>query len=91
MATFTIAAMCWAVNLWRRRQGRPRAPRLLLLVIFLAGISIGNHLLALLAGPAVVVFLVATLRAEPAADPAVRRTETDWPSLPPSSLRSGTR
>ena len=29
------------------------------------GISIGNHLLALLAGPAVVAFLVATLRHEP--------------------------
>ena len=66
-------AMAWPAMLWRRRRGSPGAARLLLLVVYLAGISIGNHLLALLAGPAVVAFLAATLRAEPAADPAARR------------------
>jgi len=75
VATFTIAAMAWTAMLWRRRREEPRAERLLLLVVFLAGISIGNHLLALLAGPAIVAFLVATLLSEPAADPAVRRAE----------------
>jgi hypothetical protein len=75
VATFTIGAMSWLALLWRRRRGEPRAARLLLLIVYLAGMSIGNHLLALLAGPAVVAFLVVTLRAEPAADPAVRRTE----------------
>ena len=75
VATFTIAAMCWLVHVWRRRRESERAPRLLLLVVFLAGISIGNHLLALLAGPAIVAFLVATLLREPAADPRRRREE----------------
>ena len=75
VATFTIAAMAWLAMLWRRCRGEPRAGRLLLLVVYLAGLSIGNHLLALLAGPAMVAFLVAVLRAEPAADPAVRRAE----------------
>ncbi|MGH7527005.1 MAG: glycosyltransferase family 117 protein, partial [Gemmatimonadales bacterium] len=75
VATFTIAAMAWLVHGWRRHRGTERAPRILLLVIYLAGVSIGNHLLALLAGPAVVMFLGVTLRREPAADPAVRRTE----------------
>jgi hypothetical protein len=75
VATFTIAAMAWTTMLWRRRRGDPRAARLLLLVVYLAGISIGNHLLALLAGPAVLAFLVAALRAEPAADPSARRRE----------------
>jgi hypothetical protein len=75
VATFTIGAMSWLALLWRRRRGEPRAGRLLLLIVYLAGLSIGNHLLALLAGPALVAFLVATLRAEPAADPAVRRAE----------------
>ena len=75
VATFTIAAMAWLVHVWRRRRGEERAPRLLLLVVFLAGISIGNHLLALLAGPAVVAFLVATLWRSPAADARVRREE----------------
>ena len=62
-------AMCWAANLWRRQRDTERGPRFLLLVVFLAGISIGNHLLALLAGPAVVGYLVAVLWREPAADP----------------------
>ncbi len=75
VATFTIGAMSWLALLWRRRRAEPRAGRLLLLIVYLAGMSIGNHLLALLAGPAVVTFLVVTLRAAPAADPAVRRTE----------------
>lgn len=77
VATFTIGAMAWLAMVWRRhrRQGEPRAARLLLLVVYLAGVSIGNHLLALLAGPALVTFLVAVLRLEPAADPAIRRAE----------------
>ncbi|MBA3556422.1 MAG: DUF2723 domain-containing protein, partial [Gemmatimonadales bacterium] len=75
VATFTIAAMSWLVNLWRRQRDTERGPRLLLLVVFLAGISIGNHLLALLAGPAIVGFLAVTLRREPAADPIRRRQE----------------
>jgi hypothetical protein len=75
VATFTIAAMCWLAHVWRRERGTRRAPRLLLLIVYLAGISIGNHLLALLAGPAVIMFLVITLRTNPAADPQQRRSE----------------
>jgi hypothetical protein len=75
VATFTIAAMAWTVVLWRRRRSEPGSGRLLLLLVYLAGVSIGNHLLALLAGPAMVGFLVATLRSAPAADPAIRRAE----------------
>jgi len=75
IATFTIAAMSWSAMLWRRRRSEPGAGRLLLLVVYFAGVSIGNHLLALLAGPAIVAFMVATLRAEPAADPRLRREE----------------
>jgi hypothetical protein len=75
VATFTIAAMAWLALLWRRRRGEPGSGRLLLLVVYLAGISVGNHLLALLAGPAIVAFLVATLRAEPAAAAGARRVE----------------
>jgi hypothetical protein len=75
VATFTIAAMCWLVHVWRRYRGTDRAPRMLLLIVYLGGISIGNHLLALLAGPAVVLFLATTLRSEPALDPVKRRAE----------------
>ncbi len=75
VATFTIAAMSWLAHVWRRERGTDRAPRVLLLIVYLAGISIGNHLLALLAGPAVVMFMVATLLRDPAADPGQHRSE----------------
>jgi hypothetical protein len=75
VATFTIAAMSWLAHLWRQYRETDRAPRLLLLIVYLAGISIGNHLLALLAGPAIVMFMVTTLRSVPAVDPVRRRTE----------------
>jgi hypothetical protein len=75
VATFTIAAMSWLALVWRRYRGSDRAGRVLLLIVYLAGISIGNHLLALLAGPAVVMFMVSTLRTAPASNPSQRRAE----------------
>jgi hypothetical protein len=74
-ATFTIAAICWLCFVWRSVRGTARAPHILLLILYLAGISIGNHLLALLVGPAVVAFLVATLWQQPADSPADRPIE----------------
>ncbi|HEV2084242.1 MAG TPA: DUF2723 domain-containing protein, partial [Gemmatimonadales bacterium] len=75
VSTFSIAAMSWLAHVWRRYRGTERAPRVLLLIVYLAGVSIGNHLLALLAGPAVIMFMVSTLRSAPAADPIRRRAE----------------
>ncbi len=75
IATFTIAAVSWLCFVWRARRADPRASRLLLLILYLAGLSIGNHLLALLAGPAVLAFLVATVRAEPLGTAEDRRRE----------------
>jgi Protein of unknown function (DUF2723) len=75
VATFTIAAMSWTIHLWRRARGTARAARLLLLIVYLAGVSIGNHLLALLAGPGVILFMVSTLRDHPAGSLIQRRTE----------------
>jgi hypothetical protein len=76
VAVFTIALMAWLCLVWRRHRasGLPAA-RWLLLILYLAGLSIGCHLLALLAGPAVVMFVGAVLHAEPSANPAVRRRE----------------
>jgi hypothetical protein len=75
VALFSIAVISWLALRWRAARGTARAPRLLLLILFVAGLAIGNHLLALLVGPAIVVFLVLTLRAAPAADPVLRRQE----------------
>jgi hypothetical protein len=71
VAVFTIALICWACLRWRAARGTMRAAHLLLLVLYLAGLSIGNHLLALLAGPAVVAFLLSTV----VTDPAPRRED----------------
>ncbi|PYP40553.1 MAG: hypothetical protein DMD48_03075, partial [Gemmatimonadetes bacterium] len=60
----------------------PRAPHILLLIVYIAALSIGNHLLALLVGPAVSLFIAYTLRAQPAADPAGRHMEwAEWAAL----------
>ncbi len=75
VATFTIALVCWLCLRWRAARGTEQALRLILLIVYLAGISMGNHLLALLAGPAVVMFLVATIHGAPAASEAERRRE----------------
>ena len=75
VATFTIAAICWLCMLWRARRGTPAGDRILLLIVYLGGISVANHLLALLAGPAVVMFLISVLRETPAARPEDRRRE----------------
>ncbi|MFN2572617.1 MAG: DUF2723 domain-containing protein [Gemmatimonadales bacterium] len=82
VATFSIAAICWLCLRWRDVRGSARAPHFLLLVIYIAALSIGNHLLALLVGPAVSVFMLYTLRASPAADPAQRGMEwAEWGAL----------
>jgi len=82
VATFSIAAICWLCLRWRDARGTARAPHYLLLIVYLAALSIGNHLLTLLVGPAVSVFVFVTLRSAPAADPAERRVEwAEWAAV----------
>jgi hypothetical protein len=75
VATCTIALITWLGLRWRAQRGTARASRLLLLAVYLGGLSMGNHLLALLTGPALIAFLVAVLRTAPASDPAQARRE----------------
>ena len=84
VATFSIAAMSWLCVRWRdiRGQDGARASHLLLLIIYLAALSIGNHLLALLVGPAVSVFIAYTLRTTPAVVTTDRQAEwAEWAVL----------
>ncbi len=82
VATFSIAAICWLCIRWRDVRGTARAPHVLLLIVYIAALSIGNHLLALLVGPAVSVFIAYTLRASPAADRAEQKMEwAEWGTL----------
>ncbi|HET8624853.1 MAG TPA: DUF2723 domain-containing protein, partial [Gemmatimonadales bacterium] len=71
VACLTASLLVWLALRWRER----RSPSLLLLVVYLMALSVGNHLLALLAGPAILVFLVSIVRAAPAADPRTRASE----------------
>jgi len=79
VAGFSVAAIAWLAMRWRAQRATPRAGRHLLLAVYLGGLSMGNHLLALLAGPALVAFLAAELLRHPSADPATARRE--WGEL----------
>ncbi len=81
VSTFAIAATCWLMLRWRAARGTPRARRFLLLVGYLLGLAVGNHLLGLLAGPAVVAFMAAELRGNPARDEQERRREWADPAM----------
>ncbi len=70
ISMFMIGAILWLSLRWRDT----RAPRYLLLIVYVMALSIGNHLLALLAGPAVLVFVALTIRGDVAAPSDERRT-----------------
>ena len=76
VATFSIAAIYWLAVLWRRARGTERAPHLLLLCVYLAAVSLGNHLLTLLVGPALIGFIAHVLWTAPAAD--AREARVEW-------------
>lgn len=75
LATATIALVCWLALRWRDTRGTPAAAHHLLLIVYLLAVSVGNHLLALLVGPAVIGFVGIVLRGAPVADRAERRAE----------------
>ncbi len=75
VATFSIAAICWLALLWRQDRGGGRAPHILLLIVYLLAVSIGNHLLTLLVGPAIFGFMWHVMRSHPLPDLADRRVE----------------
>ncbi len=79
MASFTIAAVAWLACLWRKHRGTSRAAHILLLIVYLGAFSIGNHLLAILVGPALIGFMWHVLRTEPLPNESDRRVEwAEW-------------
>ncbi|MBS1240951.1 MAG: hypothetical protein H6R40_378, partial [Gemmatimonadetes bacterium] len=75
VATFTIAAIVWLALRWRASRGTPQASKMLLMAVYLGGLSMGNHLLALLVGPALVGFLAVVLLRAPASSLSERQRE----------------
>jgi hypothetical protein len=71
LATLTIALVTWLAVRW----SSSRSARLLLLAVYLLALSVGNHLLALLVGPALVVYLATVLASSGEAAGGPRRNQ----------------
>jgi len=75
VAMFSIGLIGWLCWLWRRDRGGVRGAHELLLLIYVLGAALGNHLMALLVGPAVIAFMFYVLRTDPAKDPEERAVQ----------------
>ena len=58
VSLLTIALLSWLAFLWRDHLGEGKDDNLILLMIFILALSVGNHLMAFLAAPALVVFIL---------------------------------
>ena len=58
VSLFTIALLTWLVFHWRENLGKGRDDNLLVLMAFILALSVGNHLMAFLAAPALAVFIL---------------------------------
>lgn len=57
VSLFTIALLSWLAFRWRERLGRGKDDNLLVLMVFILALSVGNHLMAFLAAPALLIFV----------------------------------
>jgi hypothetical protein len=58
VSLMTIALLTWLIFLWRDNQGRGKDDNLLILIVFLLALSLGNHLMAFLVAPAMLLFII---------------------------------
>jgi transmembrane protein TMEM260 (protein O-mannosyltransferase) len=58
VSLFTIALLSWLAFRWRDHLGEGKDDNLILLMVFILALSIGNHLMALLAAPALIAFIL---------------------------------
>lgn len=68
VSLFTIALLSWLAFRWRDHLGEGKDDNLILLMLYILALSVGNHLMAFLAAPALIAFI---LWVEP-------RTLTNW-------------
>ncbi len=55
---FTIALLSWLAFRWRDHLGEGKDDNLILLMVFILALSVGNHLMAFLAAPALITFIL---------------------------------
>jgi len=58
VSLMTIALITWLAFHWRENLGKGRDDNLLVLIAFILALSVGNHLMAFLAAPALVLFVL---------------------------------
>lgn len=58
VSLLTIALLSWLVVRWQENLGRGKDDHLLVLMVFVLALSVGNHLMAFLAAPAMGVFIL---------------------------------
>src|SRR5690606_15405392 len=58
VSLFTIALLTWLAFRWRDNLGRGKDDNLLLLMVFILALSVGNHLMAFLAAPALALYIL---------------------------------
>jgi hypothetical protein len=75
VAMFSIGLIAWLMWLWRRERGGIEGAHVLLGTIYVMGVALGNHLMALLIGPAVFAFMFHVLRTDPAPQEAERNAQ----------------
>ncbi|MEA3432616.1 MAG: DUF2723 domain-containing protein [candidate division WOR-3 bacterium] len=59
-ATFILVFSLWLAFLWRRHLGEANSGRMIILIAYLFALSIGIHLIPLLAGPSIFIFAMLT-------------------------------
>jgi hypothetical protein len=58
VSLLTIALLTWLAFRWQENLGRGKDDNLLILMAFILALSVGNHLMAFLAAPAIGVFIL---------------------------------
>ena len=58
VSLFSIALLTWLAFRWRENLGKGRDDNLLVLMAFILALSVGNHLMAFLAAPALGIFVL---------------------------------
>jgi hypothetical protein len=58
VSVMTIALLTWLIFRWRDNIGKGKDDNLLILIVFLLALSLGNHLMAFLVAPAMVLFII---------------------------------
>ncbi len=57
-ATFVFVLSLWLAFLWRHHLGEANSGRMIILIAYLFALSIGIHLIPLLAGPGILIFVM---------------------------------